>query len=54
MGGNFVLTLPMLITESVREQYDWPFASAMALMLLLAIGFMVILSSGVQKLVGRR
>ena len=54
MGGNFVLTLPMLITESVREQYDWPFASAMALMLLLAIGFMVILSSGVQRLVGRR
>ena len=54
MGGNFVLTLPMLITESVREQYDWPFASAMALMLLLAIGFMVVLSSGVQRLVGRR
>ncbi len=54
MGGNFILTLPMLITESVREQYDWPYASAMALMLLLAIGFMVILSSGVQRLVGRR
>jgi len=51
MGGNFVLTLPMLITSAVREQYNWPIASAMAVMLLLSIGFMLVLSSGVQKLV---
>ena len=49
MGGNFVVTLPMLITDAVRNQYNWPLASAMALMLLVAIGFMVVLSSQLQK-----
>ncbi|MCR9135686.1 MAG: ABC transporter permease [Alphaproteobacteria bacterium] len=52
MGGNFVLTLPMLITDSVRNLYNWPVASAMALMLLAAIGAMVLLSARVQKMVG--
>lgn len=52
MGGNFVLTLPMLITDSVRNLYNWPAASAMALMLLAAIGAMVLLSARIQKMVG--
>ena len=51
MGGNFVVTLPMLITNAVREQYNWPAASAMALMLLAAIGAMVLLSARLQKAV---
>ncbi|MDE0307804.1 MAG: ABC transporter permease [Albidovulum sp.] len=53
MGGNFVVTLPMLITDVVRNQYNWPTASAMSLMLLVAIGAMVLVSSVVQKFGGR-
>lgn len=49
MGGNFVVTLPMLITDVVRNQYNWPVASAMALMLLLAICAMVLASARLQK-----
>jgi len=52
MGGNFVLTLPMLITDAVRNQYNWPVASAMAFMLLVAIGAMILLSARLQKRVG--
>jgi len=50
MGGNFVVTLPMVITDVVRNQYNWPTASAMALMLLLAIGAMIVLSARLQKI----
>lgn len=50
MGGNFVVTLPMVITDVVRNQYNWPTASAMALMLLLAIGAMIVLSTRLQKI----
>ncbi len=49
MGGNFVLTLPMLITDVVRNQYNWPAASAMSLMLLAAIGAMVLVSTAVRR-----
>ena len=49
MGGNFVVTLPMLIEDAVRNRYNWPEASAMALLLLIAIGIMIIISSSIQK-----
>ena len=49
MGGNFVVTLPMLIEDAVRNRYNWPEASAMALLLLKAIGIMIIISSSIQK-----
>ena len=51
MGGNFVLTLPMLIADSVRNLYNWPAASAMAFMLLVAVLVMVFISARIQ---GRR
>ena len=49
MGGNFVVTLPMLIEDAVRNRYNWPEASAMALLLLVAIGIMIVISSSIQK-----
>ena len=51
MGGNFVVTLPMLIADSVRNLYNWPAASAMAFMLLIAVLVMVFVSAWLQ---GRR
>ena len=53
MGGNFVVTLPMLIEDAVRNRYNWPEASAMALLLLLAIGAMVLFSSRLQRWVNK-
>jgi len=53
MGGNFVVTLPMLIEDAVRNRYNWPEASAMALLLLLAIAIMIIISSRLQRWVNR-
>ena len=41
MGGNFVVTLPMLIEDAVRNRYNCSEASAMALLLLIAIGIMI-------------
>lgn len=38
MGGSFVVTASMLITELARNQYNWPMASALAVLLLIAIG----------------
>ena len=49
MGGHFVVTLPMLIEDAVRNRYNWPEASAMALLLLIAIGIMIVISSSIQK-----
>ena len=49
MGGNFIVTLPMLIEDAVRNRYNWPEASAMALLLLIAIGIMIVISSSIQK-----
>jgi len=45
IGGNFVVTLPMLITSAVRDQYNWPWASAMSILLLLSIMAVVLLST---------
>ena len=49
MGGNFVVTLPMLIEDAVRNRYNCSEASAMALLLLIAIGIMIVISSSIQK-----
>lgn len=38
MGGSFVVTASMLITELARNQYNWPMASALAILLLVSIG----------------
>jgi putative spermidine/putrescine transport system permease protein len=37
MGGSFVTTISMMITELARNQYNWPQASALSVLLLLAI-----------------
>ncbi len=50
MGGNFVITLPMMVTDLVRNQYNWPAASAAAIMLLTAVLTMVALSGWLQRL----
>lgn len=37
LGGNFVVTLPMMITDVARNHYNWPYASAMSVLLLASI-----------------
>lgn len=49
MGGNFVLTLPMVITDLVRNQYNWSRSSALAILLLAAIGLVVVFVALVQR-----
>lgn len=38
MGGNFVVTVPMVITDLVHNQFNWANASALAVVLLFVIG----------------
>src|SRR5262249_42442338 len=38
MGGNFVVTVPMMITDLVHNQFNWANASALAVALLVFIG----------------
>ena len=49
LGGNFVTTLSMLITNAARNQYNWPFASAMSVLLLVSIAAIVALSALVSR-----
>ena len=49
MGGSFVVTASTLITDLARNQYNWPMASALAMLLLIAIG----VSLAVFQLVAR-
>lgn len=44
MGGNFVTTLPMVITDLVRNQFNWAKASAFAVMLLVSVGALLLMS----------
>jgi putative spermidine/putrescine transport system permease protein len=44
MGGSFVTTLAMTITDLVRNQYDWARAAAFSVMLLAFIGAVLVLS----------
>lgn len=49
MGGNFVLTLPMVITDLVRNQYNWSRSSALAILLLAAIGLIAVVVALLQR-----
>ena len=49
MGGGFVVTIPMMITDLVRNQYNWPMASALAVLLLAAIGALLVLALPFQR-----
>lgn len=44
MGGSFVVTISMLITDFVRNQYNWPMASALSIILLATIGLGLLLA----------
>jgi putative spermidine/putrescine transport system permease protein len=41
LGGGFVVTTPMIISDLVRNQYNWPQGSAVSVLLLVVIGFLV-------------
>ncbi len=49
LGGNFVVTLPMMITDVARNQYNWPYASAMSVLLLASIVVVVALASALNR-----
>lgn len=49
MGGSFVVTLPMLITDLGRNQYNWPMASTLAVILLAAIALVLVASSSLRR-----
>ncbi|MDJ1009243.1 MAG: ABC transporter permease [Paracoccaceae bacterium] len=49
MGGSFVVTTPMLITDLARNQYNWPLASAVSVLLLLAIGLILMATMSLQR-----
>lgn len=49
MGGSFVTTLPMVMTDLVRTQFDFSRAAAFAVMLLLFIGAILIASSRAER-----
>jgi putative spermidine/putrescine transport system permease protein len=49
MGGSFVNTLPMVITDLVRNQFAWSRASAFAVVLLLFIGAALALSQRIER-----
>lgn len=44
MGGSFVTTIAMTITDLVRNQFDWSRAAAFSMMLLIFIGLALALS----------
>jgi putative spermidine/putrescine transport system permease protein len=41
LGGGFVVTTPMIISDLVRNQYNWPQGSAVSVLLLVVIGLLV-------------
>jgi putative spermidine/putrescine transport system permease protein len=49
MGGSFVTTLPMVITDLVRNQFEWSKASAFAMVLLVFVGLVLALSQRVER-----
>jgi putative spermidine/putrescine transport system permease protein len=53
MGGSFVTTLAMTITDLVRNQYDWSRAAAFSVMLLAFIGAVLALSYAVTRQLSR-
>lgn len=53
MGGSFVTTLPMVMTDLVRNQFDWSRAAAFAIVLLAFILIVLGLSSRAEKRIER-
>jgi putative spermidine/putrescine transport system permease protein len=49
MGGNFVVTLPMVISEVVRNQFNWAAGSALAVVLLLFVSVLLSASARLQR-----
>jgi putative spermidine/putrescine transport system permease protein len=49
LGGSFVNTLPMIITDLVRNQFDWSRASAFAVVLLVFIGAVLAMSQRLER-----
>ncbi|MGE0803545.1 MAG: ABC transporter permease, partial [Lautropia sp.] len=49
MGGSFVVTVSMLITELARNQYNWPAASALSIILLATMGLTLLAAFATRK-----
>ena len=49
MGGNFVVTMPMVISELVRNQFNWAAGSALAVVLLLFVSVLLSASARLQR-----
>lgn len=49
MGGSFVTTLPMVITDLVRNQFEWSKAAAFAIVLLAFVGLVLGLSQRIER-----
>ena len=50
MGGSFVVTASTLITDLARNQYNWPMASALAVLLLLAIALSLVVFQFIARI----
>ena len=51
MGGSFVTTLPMVITDLVRNQFEWSKASAFAIILLLFVTLVMFVCQRIEQYV---
>jgi putative spermidine/putrescine transport system permease protein len=49
MGGSFVTTLPMVMTDLVRTQFDFSRAAAFAVVLLIFIAVILMISSRAER-----
>jgi putative spermidine/putrescine transport system permease protein len=49
MGGSFVVTASMLITDLARNQYNWPAASALSIVLLATMGLTLLAAFATRK-----
>lgn len=49
MGGSFVVTLPMVITDLIRNQFEWSKAAAFAIILLFFVTLIMIVSQQIEK-----
>jgi putative spermidine/putrescine transport system permease protein len=53
MGGSFVTTLPMVITNLVRNQYEWSKAAAFAIILLLFVTLIMVVCQRIEHRLSR-
>jgi putative spermidine/putrescine transport system permease protein len=49
MGGSFVVTLPMVITDLIRNQFEWSKAAAFAIILLFFVTLIMVVSQQIEK-----